>query len=115
MLSVSHMLVSQPTNITRCQASRWAGDRREREQAGPCLSGIYSEEQTLFNKHSIRVSCCKETYKVRRGGPHVTSLHRGSSLERLISIIYRGIYGSNRLSDSTKVTAGKRQKIWLEK
>lgn len=49
------------------------------------------------------------------GGPEVTSFHRGSSLERPSSIIYRGIYGSNRLSDSTKVTAGERQKIRLEK
>lgn len=61
------------------------------------------------------IKCYKETYKAWWGRPQMTSLHRGSSLERLISIIYRGIYGSNRLSDSTKVTAGKRQKIWLEK
>lgn len=63
----------------------------------------------------MRVNWGKATYKVLGGGPEGTSFHPGSSLERLISIIYRGIYGSNRLSDLTKVTAGERQKIWLEK
>lgn len=45
----------------------------------------------------------------------MTSSHAHSNLERLISIIHRGTYGSKRLSDATKVTAGERQKIWLEK
>lgn len=50
-----------------------------------------------------------------RGGPKITAFHPRSHLERLISIIYRGTYSFKRLSDLTKVTAGERQKICLEK
>ena len=45
------------------------------------------------------------------GRPEMTSSHPHSNLESLISIIHRGAYGSKRLSDLTKVTAGERQKI----
>lgn len=48
-------------------------------------------------------------------GAVITSFHPRSNLANLISVIHRGTYGSKRLNDLTKVTAGERQKTQLGK